>query len=219
MPPRRLIVIAVAAIAVAGVGTAVAFQFTDDGPDDRSGPRVVQPGAPGQPGRTLSDADISKLASAPPHTPADTLFMQHMIMHHGQALEMTALVAGHSTNKDIALFAERITLTQRDEIALMQKWLRERRESTDGGHAGHASMPGMLTADQLSQLDRARGAEFDRLFLEYMIMHHQGALRMVEELYTSGGGLEPECDRFAREVTADQGIEINRMQAMLTAMR
>ena len=200
-----------------GAGLLVAFRLTADGPDGSAGPRVVQPGAPGQPGRTLSTDDLSSL-SPPAHTAADTRFMQRMIMHHGQALRMTALVPGRGQSAEIPLLAGRIDASQRDEITQMRRWLADRREEVaqpTPDHAGHELMPGMLTDGQFRQLDLARGVAFDRLFLEFMIYHHEGALAMVRELYATGGGFEPACDRFARDVNADQNIEIGRMRLML----
>jgi uncharacterized protein (DUF305 family) len=218
---RRLVVSAVAATVALGSVLIVAFQLTGDSPDEAPGTRVVQPGAPGQPGRTLSKDELSTLLP-PTHTAADTLFMQRMIPHHAQALEMTALVKGRGGSPDLPLLAERIEISQRDEIALMQRWLAERGEEISAPHASpaghHDLMPGMLNDEQLGQLKQARGAEFDRIFLESMIHHHQGALTMVQELYATGGGLEPASDRFAREVTADQSIEIRRMQDLLAQL-
>jgi len=211
----------VASIVAIGAVTAAIVLLGDGPAPDASSPRVVQPGAPGQPARTLSRDDLASF-TPPPHTPADTRFMQRMIPHHEQALRMTALVAGRGAGADVTRLATRIELSQRDEIAQMQRWLTDRGEAlpppaTD--HAGHgASMPGMLTDAQFAQLERSRGAEFDRAFLQFMIRHHEGALIMVRELYASGGGVEPACDRFAREVNADQTIEIGRMRSMLAAL-
>lgn len=208
-------IVAGVAVAALGVGALVGLQLSDD----PAGARVVQPGAPGQAARTLSPGDVATI-EPPAHNAADTLFMQQMIPHHAQALEMTALVDGRTRNTDLPLLAERIEASQRAEIDQMHAWLTERNEKIPtahdhhGGH-NHELMPGMLTEDQLAQLAAARGAEFDRLFLEFMIYHHQGALVMVQELYATGGGLEPASDRFAREVNADQNIEIRRMQTML----
>ncbi|MEV0806919.1 DUF305 domain-containing protein [Micromonospora sp. NPDC050200] len=182
---------------------------------------AVQPGAPGQPGRSLSANELSQL-SPPKFTAADTLFIQGMIPHHAQALQMTALLSARTTNPDVTMLGKRIDVSQRDEITRMQRWLDERSVPSTGpqaGHAGHKLMPGMLTGEQFDQLKQARGAEFDRLFLTFMIRHHQGALAMVEELYATGGGLEPASDQFAREVNADQSIEIQRMQELLAKMR
>jgi uncharacterized protein (DUF305 family) len=184
-------------------------------------PRVVQPGAPGQSGRTLSDDDLSSLAP-PRHNTSDTRFMQRMIHHHAQALEMTALVDERTNSADVPRLAGRIEVSQRDEIAQMERWLADRGEAHPGGHATHGQgelMPGMLDEAGFRRLRAARGVAFDRLFLESMIRHHEGALAMVTELYNSGGGFEPACDRFAREVNADQTIEIARMREMLTALR
>ena len=221
LPARRLVIVAAAGAAAIGLAVLVGFQLASDGPDDPTGPRVVQPGAPGQSGRTLSPEELANL-SPPAHTAADTLFMQRMIPHHAQALEMTALVAGRTQSQDLPLLAERIEVSQKDEIAQMERWLSDRGVPIPTPHANHPGhdtlMPGMLNDEQLAQLESAKGAEFNRLFLQLMIRHHQGALVMVQQLYTAGGGLEPASDRFAREVNADQTIEINRMQDLLAKL-
>jgi uncharacterized protein (DUF305 family) len=140
--------------------------------------------------------------------------MHGMIHHHGQALEMAALVPSRSRSKDIPLLAKRIDLAQTDEIKLMERWLEARDEAEHTHTMG--LMPGMLTHAQMARLEAARGRQFDRLFLRFMIQHHKGALVMVSELYASkGGGMEPEVDAFARHVEADQEIEIKRMQELL----
>ncbi|HEX6587405.1 MAG TPA: DUF305 domain-containing protein [Longimicrobiales bacterium] len=163
-----------------------------------------------------------------PYVEADVAFMQGMIAHHGQALEMTSLAPARTTNATLLSLAERIDLTQQQEIARMTRWLDARgetapepaayREHADhGAHAGH--MPGMLTPEQMARLASASGSEFDALFLESMIRHHEGALTMVAELQAAGGGLEPEIFRFAADVDADQRAEIARMQSLLTRIR
>jgi uncharacterized protein (DUF305 family) len=213
---RRLVLIAVAG-SVALAAAVVAVALLGSGSEQPPGPRVVQPGAPGQPGRTLNPDEVSSFAP-PAHTPADTLFMHRMIAHHEQALRMTALVSERGASTDVTRLAGRIDVSQRDEIAQMRRWLSDRGESTTD-HFGHnGAMPGMLTDTQLDRLGQARGVRFDRTFLEFMIIHHEGALTMVRELYAAGGGLEPACDRFAREVNADQTIEIARMRDMLAAL-
>jgi uncharacterized protein (DUF305 family) len=132
---------------------------------------------------------------------------------------MTALVEERTESEDLPLLAERIAISQDDEIAQMERWLAERGEEVAAAdHEEHELMPGMLTDDQLHQLDQASGASFDRLFLGRMIAHHQGALQMVDDLYGAGGGLEPAADRFAREVAADQSIEIRRMEELLGSL-
>lgn len=217
---RTAVVLVVIAAAALGLGLHAAFGRS--GADhEPGGTRVVQPGAPGQPGRTLSADELASL-KPPTHTAADIQFMRRMIPHHTQALDMVALVTGRSQSPDVPLLAERIAVSQRDEITQMERWLKERGEATPAPHADHdrhdTLMPGMLNTEELGRLERARGADFDRLFLQFMIRHHQGALTMVQELYAAGGGLESAADRFAREVNADQGIEIRRMQDMLAKL-
>jgi uncharacterized protein (DUF305 family) len=216
---RRLaVVVAVAAVTVAATVTAIVKSRSDTA--DPEGPRVVQPGAPGESGRTLSPEELASI-SAPAHNAADKEFFDRMIPHHFQALEMTALVTDRTSNNELRLLAERIEVSQQDEIARMQDWLTQRGLEVPQPHANHAGhdtlMPGMLNDEQLAQLAQARDAEFDQLFLEFMIYHHQGAIAMANQLYARGGGLEPESDRFAREVIADQSIEVSRMQSMLAA--
>lgn len=154
--------------------------------------------------------------------------MQRMMGHHAQALTMTNLVPARSRNESLRLLAERIDVTQRDEIAMMRRWLEDRRQavpSTDPHHAHHAvgehetPMPGMLSAEELAQLETASGLEFDRLFLQGMIRHHDGALVMVKDLLsTRGAGQEPELFRFVADVDADQRAEIGRMRALLATL-
>lgn len=162
-----------------------------------------------------------------PYVDADVSFMQGMILHHGQALEMTALARARTGNGTLLSLAQRIEQTQLVEIARMSRWLETRGETVPdpaayrehgahGAHEGH--MPGMLTPEQMQQLAAASGDAFDRLFLESMIGHHEGALTMVAELQAAGGGLEPEIYRFAADVDADQRAEIARMQSVLTRM-
>jgi uncharacterized protein (DUF305 family) len=149
--------------------------------------------------------------------------MQSMIGHHAQALEMTALLPSRTTREDMRMLARRIELSQADEITLMRRWLQARGQPVPDAHAHHAHgatlMPGMLTPEEMGRLEAARGAGFDRLFLEFMIRHHDGALVMVHELFSAdGAGEEPEIFAFASDVDADQRIEIDRMSAMLLEM-
>lgn len=190
-------------------------------------PNIVQPGAPGEGTRTLTPEELEKLERTE-HTEADVRFMQGMIQHHAQALRMTDLVPARSRRRQIELLARRIDLSQESEIETMRNWLEARNEAAPELHRvhGHAHgaglgrlMPGMLTEAQLKQLAAARGNVFDRLFLEGMIGHHQGAVRMVTDLYAAGAGAESEIDAFARHVDADQQIEIGRMQRLLRRLR
>jgi uncharacterized protein (DUF305 family) len=183
----------------------------------------VQPGAPGEASRTVSPETSVRKATLP-HTEADARFMQGMIGHHAQALEMAALVYTNSTNEDMKLLAKRIEVSQIDEIQMMKDWLTSRGEKLPDEHAHHAGdhalMPGMLTQAEMKALAAAKGAEFDRLFLQGMIKHHQGALTMVRELFASpGAGQDAEIFAFASDVDADQSMEIDRMGAMLAALK
>jgi uncharacterized protein (DUF305 family) len=197
------------------LGVAVACA----GPTD-SGARTVQPGAPGEPSREVAPA----AAAAPGHTSADVTFMQGMIPHHAQALEMTALLETRTERDEMKLLAKRIDVSQTDEIRMMRRWLADHGAEVPSEHAHHEPgaplMPGMLTADEMAQLASAKGAAFDRLFLTLMIKHHQGALTMVKELLASpGAGQDSDIFAFTSDVEADQSMEIERMAAMLAAMR
>ena len=182
-------------------------------------PVLVQPGAPGEATRVITATEAADTSRIQP-TATDVRFMQGMIGHHAQALEMTALMPSRTNREDMRLLARRIELSQADEIAMMQCWLRARGHSVPDAHAHHdhgaALMPGMLTPDEMRRLEAATGKEFDRLFLESMIRHHDGALTMVNDLFsTAGAGQEPELFAFASDVDADQRIEIDRMSALL----
>lgn len=176
----------------------------------------------GSPGAAQEPA----IAGTPGHTEADVSFMQDMMVHHAQAMEMTALVASRTERADVRRLAARIEISQEDELSLMRGWLEERGEAVpdaDAHHAGHEDhgaahgrMPGMLSAHEMTRLQEARGDEFDRLFLESMIRHHEGALVMVAKLLaTDGAGQEPAIFQFASHVDSDQRIEIERMRRML----
>jgi uncharacterized protein (DUF305 family) len=147
-----------------------------------------------------------------------------MIGHHAQAVEMSALVPTRTSLEEMRLLAQRIAISQADEIKMMQEWLRSRGESAPDEHAHHAHgatlMPGMLTPEEMRRLADAAGAEFDRLFLEFMIKHHAGALVMVNELMAQpGAGQESDIFAFASDVDADQRMEIDRMGAMLKELQ
>lgn len=180
---------------------------------------IVQPGAPGQAGRVISAPEASDLSKVQ-FTEADVRFMQGMISHHAQALEMTELLASRSHRETMHKLAHRIELSQADEIKMMQEWLRARGQEVteiDAYHApGFHLMPGMLTPEEMDRLAKASGSAFDRLFLELMIKHHQGALDMVENLLSKpGAAQEGEMFAFASDINADQRMEIDRMYALL----
>ena len=189
---------------------------------DPATPVVVQPGAPGQPTRTLPP---STRATLPPISPADVEFMQGMIMHHAQAVEMTALMESHTQNKALRLLGARISKSQSDEINFMKRWLTARGEPISLAMpempgmdmSSHPMlMPGMLTPKQMEALRNAKSEEFDHLFLTGMIQHHNGALIMVEDLFdTAGAGQDAELFNFATDVDSGQRAEIRIMQTML----
>jgi uncharacterized protein (DUF305 family) len=190
---------------------------------DPNAPVVVQPGAPGQPSKRLSAATKGTL---PPRSQADVEFMQGMIMHHSQAVEMTALIASHTQNKDLRLLGAKISSSQSDEINLMRRWLAARGETISMAMEGMPDMdkngrpiplmPGMLTPEQMEALRKAKGPEFDHLFLVGMIQHHNGALIMVKDLFdTAGAGQDADLFNFATDADNTQRAEIKIMQAML----
>jgi uncharacterized protein (DUF305 family) len=166
----------------------------------------------------------------PHYTTADVQFMQGMIGHHSQAVVMAGWAPTHGARDDLRILAGRILVSQRDEIVSMRRWLRDNHEmvpdttghmTMDMGPGGHdALMPGMLTPEQMAQLDHARGPEFDKLFLVFMIRHHQGALTMVQQLFASQGAAQNETIfKFASDVGADQTAEIDRMVSMLATLQ
>ena len=186
-------------------------------------PPIVQPGAPGEAARVITvdkAVDLSRVQ----HTAADARFMQGMIGHHAQALEMTALLTSRTESESMRKLALRIQLSQADEIQMMQRWLEARGLQVPNEHARHMHgatlMPGMLTPEEMERLAGASGAAFDRLFLDFMIKHHEGALIMVKELFsTPGAGQESEIFAFASDVDADQRMEIDRMRGMLRELQ
>ena len=211
---------AVVSIAVA-LFVSVAAVSCRSAADQR--PQIVQPGAPGDASRVISSQSAADLTPVQ-HTAADVRFMQGMIGHHAQALEMTALLPSRTSSEDMRKLAQRIEVSQADEIKMMQEWLQRRGAPQPDPHAHHRAgatlMPGMLTSEEMARLAAAKGEAFDRLFLEFMIKHHEGALIMVKELFaTPGAGQESEIFAFASDVDADQRMEIDRMAAMLASLQ
>lgn len=156
-------------------------------------------------------------------TRADVDFVTHMIHHHAQALVMARMAPTHGAGSQIRVLSGRIINAQNDEIALMQRWLRDRGQPVPdpahmdhGAHGMHMDMPGMLTPEQMQRLDQARGTEFDRLFLEFMIQHHEGAIAMVQELFSRHGAAQGDAIfKMASDMNVDQETEIDRMRLML----
>ncbi len=185
-------------------------------------PPIIQPGAPGEPSREITAEEASDLAAIR-YTDGDVKFMQGMISHHAQALELTVLLETRTESNTMRQLAQRIDISQKDEIVMMQDWLRERDQvvpSVDTHQqAGFTPMPGMLTGEEMDRLEAASGAAFDRLFLELMIKHHRGAITMVENLLDQPGAAQGlQLYAFTSDVTSDQGIEIDRMDAMLAEL-
>ena len=165
-----------------------------------------------------------------PYNKADVEFMQGMIPHHAQAVLMSKMAKSHGASEAVRILCERILVAQSDEITYMRNWLRDRGQMVppaDATHHKHTMngmshdmlMPGMLTAEEMAALDKARGPEWDRLFLEGMIKHHEGALKMVDDLFESHGALQDDdMFKFASDIYADQTTEIDFMQKMLDAI-
>jgi uncharacterized protein (DUF305 family) len=184
----------------------------------RGGVSIVQPGAPGQSNKTLTP----ETASVAPRRPseADIKFMQGMIMHHAQAVEMTELLRTRSQNTEVQALGKRISISQTDEMSFMKQWLTDR--GLDMAGMDHMDMgpmpmmPGMLTPEQMKALAAATGPAFDHLFLTGMIQHHTGALTMVKDLFASpGAGQDPQLFDFASDVDNTQQAEIDIMRHML----
>ncbi|HLM59804.1 MAG TPA: DUF305 domain-containing protein [Pyrinomonadaceae bacterium] len=191
-------------------------------------PVIVQPGAPGQPTRILPP---STRAMPPVLSPKDVEFMQAMIMHHRQAVEMTALIEMRTKNKELRLLGARISQSQSDEMDFMKRWLEARKQpiamsmkemedmhmsGMDMSSHHHSLMPGMLSNKQMDALAKAKDKQFDKLFLSGMIQHHKGALAMVKDLFNTGGaGQDAEIFNFATDVDSGQRAEIKIMETML----
>lgn len=187
-------------------------------------PPIIQPGAPGQVSRQISVEEASALAGTRV-TDADITFMQDMIMHHDQAVLMTSMIEGRSERDEVRQLGERISASQDDEMQFMVDWLEEQGQpvkapaadrSSHAHHSGHSTMAGMLTDAELANLRAAQGNQFDTLFMQFMIKHHQGAITMVDELLAKQGtAQDPVLFEFISEVKTEQNSEIERMTAML----
>lgn len=202
-------------------------------------PPIFHPGAPGQPSRVVTAAEAVRLGQST-FIAADVAFMQHMIVHHAQAVEMVELLEARGSHPTVKSLGRRIALSQQAEMDLMRGWLSDRGQSLElagsghaamdhGGHAGmnHSGraaedapvMAGMLSPRQMRTLAESSGQAFDRLFLEGMIQHHQGALNMVDELLAQpGAGEDTLLSDFTTSVVADQSAEILRMQSLLAEL-
>jgi uncharacterized protein (DUF305 family) len=216
-------------VIVSWAGVAAAQQAQPKG----AGAQIVLPGAPGQAARVLTAQEAVRIANSR-YSPEDADFLRHMIPHHAQASEMAALVKDRTNRKEIVDVAARIAASQDDEIAFMRGWLTERGEALTpvahtghgGAHGAHGSMSaehmrdmGMATPDQLAALRAARGVAFDRMFLQLMIRHHEGAVKMVGDLHKQpGSAYDPVLFAFTDEIVNDQTAEIKRMNALLAGL-
>jgi uncharacterized protein (DUF305 family) len=218
MPHRSRVLVAASCLVALGA-------CTGDGGGDRDDAGkapVVQLGGPGETNRPLTEGEVEDLEGPPAHTAGDVAFAQNMIPHHEQALVMTAMVGDRTDSADLPRLAERMDVSQRAEITQLEEWLEARDEELPEAHEHHAGhdavMPGMLSEQELATLRSARGAAFDRLFLQFMIRHHEGALIMVGDLLAGDGGQEPAIFQLAQHIDADQRVEIARMRAMLARL-
>ncbi|MEV1054248.1 DUF305 domain-containing protein [Streptomyces sp. NPDC049887] len=208
-------VVAAVTVAVLALG---ACESGSDGGARAGGERggvVVAPGKPGEPARTLSPEEAAKELPDDSPNAADVAYVRMMIVHHAQALEMTALVPERAAGTPVKRLADRIRAAQEPEIGAMRGWLRTHAEgeTTDGhGAHDHGAMPGMATEEQLARLRAADGRAFDELFLKLMITHHQGALTMGASVLSEGSNVQVE--EMANDVIAQQTAEINRMRTM-----
>lgn len=218
---RQLAAALMAGLALGGCGGASRQAAPTSSLSPSSGPAVDAQGPAAAVARARADS-VRR-----PYTAADVSFMFHMIGHHAQAIVMAGWAASHGASASVRTLAARIVNAQRDEIAFMEQWLRNRLQplpAVNGMHAGmalsgvHADtlMPGMLTEAQMHQLDQAQGTEFDRLFLTFMIQHHRGAVVMVRQLFGSSGAAQDEIVfKLASDINVDQTTEIARMERML----
>lgn len=217
--PVRLLSIVVIPVLLAGCATARPAP-----PASTPLPSAALGGDPASVARARADS------ARYPYTTADIHFMTGMIGHHAQAIEMAQMAPTHGASETIRVLAGRIINAQRDEIVIMQRWLRDRRLPVPeakggpmmmemGGMQHEMLMPGMLTAAQMQELDAARGLTFDRLFLQFMIQHHRGAVSMVADLFAADGAGQNEIVfKFASDVNTDQTTEIARMERMLATI-
>ncbi|MDO0931051.1 DUF305 domain-containing protein [Streptomyces sp. DG2A-72] len=198
-----------AAIAVLALGSCDSGSDADSAPE--SGPSVIVPGKPGEANHTMSAEDAAEQrADDDSPNSADVSFARMMIEHHSQALEMTELAPDRAESTKIKKLAERIAAAQKPEIEGMKGWLKTHGEKETGGGHDHASMPGMATEGQLSNLRKAKGKAFDQLFITLMITHHEGAVTMATEVKAQGNNVQ--IEEMADDTVAQQTSEINRMR-------
>ncbi|WP_312870124.1 DUF305 domain-containing protein [Streptomyces himalayensis] len=216
MSPLRAAVVAISlTVAVMALGGCDSDDGSANGAGKPSaGPSVIAPGKPGEAAETLSAADAAKRRSDDSPNSADFAYVQMMIVHHSQALEMTALVPTRAGSSQVERLADRISAAQLPEINAMKGWLKthDGSEQPQEQEHDHAAMPGMATEAQLKELRAAKGKAFDELFLKLMITHHDGAITMATDVLAQGNNIQVE--EMANDVIAQQTSEINRMREL-----
>ncbi|TMR98223.1 DUF305 domain-containing protein [Nonomuraea basaltis] len=177
---------------------------------------VIAPGRPGEQAETLSPGEAATAVPSPTANAADVKYVQDMIVHHRQALDMALLAPNRAGSAKLKSLADRIKAAQGPEIQFMTGWLRDLDQKVPDHHAAHAGMPGMATPEQLEALKAAKSQDFDRLFLELMINHHLGAIKMSEQVLAGGSHIR--IEELAGDVSVTQAAEIRRMQEMQSAL-
>ncbi|TMR08049.1 DUF305 domain-containing protein [Nonomuraea turkmeniaca] len=211
-----------ALIVIAGpvIGTVLVLSGCTSSPPqapraDSTAP-VIAPGRPGEQAKTLSPGEAATAAPTPTANAADVTYVQDMIVHHRQALDMALLAPNRADSAKLKSLADRIKAAQGPEIQFMTGWLRDLDQKVPDHHAAHEGMPGMATPEQLEALKAAKGKDFDRMFLELMINHHLGAIKMSEQVLSSGSHIR--IEELAGDVSVTQAAEIRRMQEMQAAL-
>ncbi|AQZ66592.1 putative lipoprotein [[Actinomadura] parvosata subsp. kistnae] len=202
------VVVVALAVALSGCSPDPAPQTPQAG----SSAPVIAPGRPGEQARTLSPAEAATAVPSATANAADVTYVQNMIVHHRQAVDMALLAPNRAESPQLQSLADRIQDVQGPEIQFMTTWLREQEQTVPAHHARHDGMPGMATPEQLEALKAAKGKEFDRMFLQLMINHHLGAIEMSKQVLT--GGAHIRIEELATDVSVEQAAEIRRMQAM-----
>ncbi|MGW4795638.1 DUF305 domain-containing protein [Nonomuraea sp. NPDC004297] len=210
-----------AALVVAVAGVAIALSSCSSGstpqaPRADSTAPVIAPGRPGEQARTLSPDEAATAVPSATANAADVTYVQDMVVHHRQAVDMALLAPTRAESAKLKGLADRIQAVQGPEIQYMSTWLREQEQTVPAHHAGHAGMPGMATPEQMDALKAAKGTDFDRMFLQLMINHHMGAIEMSKRVLT--GGAHIKIEELATDVSVEQSAEIHRMQQMQAAL-
>ncbi|MFB4282698.1 MULTISPECIES: DUF305 domain-containing protein [unclassified Nonomuraea] len=207
-----LIVIVGLVVALAGCSSST----TPQAPRADSTAPVIAPGRPGEQAKTLSPSEAATAVPADAANAADIKYVQDMVVHHRQAMDMALLAPNRADSAKLKSLADRIQAAQGPEIQYMSTWLREQEQKVPDHHAAHEGMPGMATPEQMEALKAAKGKDFDRMFLQLMINHHLGALKMSEQVLAGGSHIK--IEELATDVNVTQSAEIRRMQEMQAAL-